>query len=73
MNLTVPDPMNNPQKKLLQKTREETRDLVWGLLTKFQKKLEPRSFATCARNMGAHIPRTTHKIVVGTRRAETKT
>ena len=66
------DPMHNPQRKLLQKARKETRDPVRSLLTKYLRKLVPRSIATCARNMGAHIPHTTHKIVEGTRRTETK-
>ncbi len=64
------DPMHNPLRKLLQRTRKETRDLVQSLLTKFQRKLKARSIATSARNMGAHIPCTIHKIVVGTRRTE---
>jgi hypothetical protein len=50
--------------------KKETRDPVWSLLTRFPKKLIPRSIATCARNLGVHIPCTTHKIVVGTRRME---
>jgi hypothetical protein len=41
-----------------------------GTESKFPRKLVPRSIATCARNMGAHIPHTTHKIVLGTRRTE---
>jgi hypothetical protein len=57
-------------KKDSPKMRKEARDLVWSLLTRFLRKLIPRSFAICARNMGAHIPHTTHKIVVGMRRME---
>ncbi len=66
--------MSNAQstEKASTKMRKETRDPVWSLLTKFQKKLKLRSIATSARNMGAHVPRTTHKIVVGTRKAEMK-
>ncbi len=43
-------------RKLLRKVRKERRDLVRNLLTKFQRKLVPRSIVTCAKNMGAHIP-----------------
>jgi hypothetical protein len=49
---------------------KEARDLVQNLLTRCLRKLILRSIATCARNMGAHIPCTTHKIVVDTRRME---
>ncbi len=59
-------------KKASAKMREEARDPVWSLLTKFLRKLIPRSIATCKRNMGVHIPCTTHKIVVGMRRTEMK-
>jgi hypothetical protein len=50
--------------------RKETRDPVWSLLTRFLRKLVPRSSVTCARNMGAYIPCTTHKIVIGKKRME---
>jgi hypothetical protein len=62
--------MQNPPRKLPRKTRKETRDLVQSLFTKFPRKLIPRSIVICARNMGAHIPCTIHKIVVGMRRTE---
>jgi hypothetical protein len=39
-----------------QKAGKETRDPVWSPLTKFQRKLAPRSIATCSRNMGATPP-----------------
>jgi hypothetical protein len=64
--------MHNPSRKLLRKTGKETRDPVWSLLTKFPRKLAMRSIATCARYMGVRIPSTTHKIVVDTRRMETR-
>ncbi len=59
-------------RKHLQKPRKEIRDPVRSLLTKIQRKLELRSIVTCPRNMGAHIPRTTHKSVIGTRKMETR-
>jgi hypothetical protein len=48
------------------------RDLVLSSQPESPRKLAPRSIATSARNMGVHIPRTTQRVVVGTRKTEWK-
>jgi hypothetical protein len=64
------DPMHNPTRRLLTRVRRETRGLILSLRARFPRKLAPRSIATSTRSMGAHIPCTTPRIVVGTRKTE---
>ncbi len=59
-------PMHNPTRKLPTRLRKETRGLVPSLWPGSPGKLTPRNIATCARSMGARIPCTTPRIVVGT-------
>jgi hypothetical protein len=66
------DPMHNPTRKLPTRTRKETRDLELSLQPESPRKLTSRSIATSARIMEAHIPHTTQRIVVGTRKMEQK-
>jgi hypothetical protein len=66
------DPMHNPTRRLCTKVRRVTRDLAPILRAGFTRKLPPRSIATIARNMGAHIPHTILRVVVGTRKMEHK-
>jgi hypothetical protein len=66
------DPMRNPTSSLLTKARKETRGLVPSIRARFPGKPKSRSIATSARSMGACIPGTIPRIVVGMRKTELK-
>jgi hypothetical protein len=57
-------------KKSSNRGRKERNTLVPIFWPGFPRKSALRSIATCGRNMGAHIPRTTLMIVVGLKRTE---
>ncbi len=65
---TKKDPIHNPMRRLLTRARRETRGLVPSLWARLPRKLAPRSILTSARSMGACIPCTIPRIVVGTRK-----
>jgi hypothetical protein len=57
-------------KKSSHKSKKEKKRLVPRLRSGCPRKFASRSIATCARSMGARIPRTTLVIVIGLKRTE---
>ncbi len=64
------EPPHKPMRRISSRARKETRSLVPSLRARFPRKLASRSIATCARNMGVHIPCTIPRIVVGKQKME---
>jgi hypothetical protein len=64
--------MHNPLRNFLTRGKGVTRDLAPILWAGLPRKLAPRSIATCARKMGAHLPLTIPRIVVDLRKIEWK-